>query len=587
MTLIESEILQEVSSEELDKHVDYIAHLDRLSGTPGFDSAVKYICDKLAEYNVRADVYEFHAYLSQPKNASISITTPKAERKEMRAFPFAFSAATSGSGVEGELVSAENSNDLKKSELSNKVVLTKLAPALDFPGKVRLCEEREAKALVVGGIAPNTIHAMTSSPVWGTPSLESFQHLPKIPIVSVRTEDARYLQDLARKTGLVVRVGSDVWQGWKLVKLTVGTIKGHVEPNRFVLAAGHLDGWWEGATDNATGNATLLEMARVLSKNKNRLRRSVKVAWWPGHSDGRYAGSTWFCDNFRKDLLENCIANINIDSTGTKDATLAEATFTHTGDIRNFHVKTTRDLAAAEPRNNLRMFRAGDHSFLPAGIPSLATYAMAPPGKTLEGIGGSGGKWWWHSEHDTTDKVDSSLLVEETKLNTLLAFRLANSPVLPLEYVTVSQDIVDGISEIQKEISDHVLRELAEKAKELRQLSEKLQAMAAKADNNERMADKVNSCLMAVGRILNSTVYTMRGSFDHDPAAPQPHLLPTLTALADQLSSLTPESNEFRFAKTSFTRESGRILQSIEQALALLRAHTGMNRSNPIEDRQN
>ena len=29
---------------------------------------------------------------------------------------------------------------------------------------------------------------------------------------------------------------------------------------------------------------------------------SQKIAWWPGHSTGRYAGSTWFADAFALDL---------------------------------------------------------------------------------------------------------------------------------------------------------------------------------------------------------------------------------------------------------------------------------------------
>jgi len=37
-------------------------------------------------------------------------------------------------------------------------------------------------------------------------------------------------------------------------------------------------------------------------REEGALRRSVKIAWWPGHSTGRYAGSTWFTDAFALDL---------------------------------------------------------------------------------------------------------------------------------------------------------------------------------------------------------------------------------------------------------------------------------------------
>jgi len=62
------------------------------------------------------------------------------------------------------------------------------------------------------------------------------------------------------------------------------------------------------------GDATLLELARVLDAHREQLRRDVWVAWWPGHSTGRYAGSTWFTDEFAQELTQRCVAHVNIDS---------------------------------------------------------------------------------------------------------------------------------------------------------------------------------------------------------------------------------------------------------------------------------
>jgi N-acetylated-alpha-linked acidic dipeptidase len=54
---------------------------------------------------------------------------------------------------------------------------------------------------------------------------------------------------------------------------------------------------------------------------RGELRRSVRIAWWPGHSTGRYAGSTWYADAFAIDLDENCVAQIDCDSPGCRWAT--------------------------------------------------------------------------------------------------------------------------------------------------------------------------------------------------------------------------------------------------------------------------
>ena len=116
-------------------------------------------------------------------------------------------------------------------------------------------------------------------------------------------------------------------------KVPVATIPGAKEPDKFVLVHGHYDSWDVGVGDNATGDATLMELSRVLWENRAGLRRSVRLAWWPGHSTGRYAGSTWFTDHFAIDLDENCVAQINCDSPGCRWATSYHETraFTEAG----------------------------------------------------------------------------------------------------------------------------------------------------------------------------------------------------------------------------------------------------------------
>ena len=52
-------------------------------------------------------------------------------------------------------------------------------------------------------------------------------------------------------------------------KLPVATIPGTDEPEKYFLVGGHLDSWYVGTTDNATGNAAMLELARVLNLHKS------------------------------------------------------------------------------------------------------------------------------------------------------------------------------------------------------------------------------------------------------------------------------------------------------------------------------
>ena len=60
--------------------------------------------------------------------------------------------------------------------------------------------------------------------------------------------------------------------------------------------------WDIGIGDNAVGDATLLELARIFNDNRDQMARSLRVAWWSGHSTGRYGASTWYADAFGLDL---------------------------------------------------------------------------------------------------------------------------------------------------------------------------------------------------------------------------------------------------------------------------------------------
>src|SRR5262249_16430369 len=80
--------------------------------------------------------------------------------------------------------------------------------------------------------------------------------------------------------------------------------------------------WFEGSTDNASGDACVLELARVLKAFDDKLRYGICLAWWPGHSHGRYSGSTWYADTNWRELRDNAIVYFNIDSPGVKGATV-------------------------------------------------------------------------------------------------------------------------------------------------------------------------------------------------------------------------------------------------------------------------
>src|SRR5690606_7294032 len=86
--------------------------------------------------------------------------------------------------------------------------------------------------------------------------------------------------------------------------------------------SGHIDSWHYGAMDNGSANATMMEVARTLKKYQKDLKRTLRIAFWSGHSHGRYAGSAAYCDQHWEEIYENCIMHFYVDSVGGKGASI-------------------------------------------------------------------------------------------------------------------------------------------------------------------------------------------------------------------------------------------------------------------------
>ena len=140
------------------------------------------------------------------------------------------------------------------------------------------------------------------------------------------------------------------------------------------------------------------------------LRRSVKLAWWPGHSTGRYAGSTWFADAFAQDLDRNCLAQINCDSPGCRWATSYHDTrsFSECAELASGAI---RDVVPDAEIATLRPPQAGDYSFNNIGLSSFFMLSSTMPDalrqeKHYYDVSGCGGNIAWHTENDTLEIAD-------------------------------------------------------------------------------------------------------------------------------------------------------------------------------------
>lgn len=537
--------------------------------------AAEHIERHLRELGIPVEIHQPELFLSLPGQASVSVggTTFAAKPMAMSAiFPEGLTAPL----VYQPSQYAANADDMFSSSLldgevdvAGKIVVTE---GFGMPGKIRELEHRGALGVIA--INPGArAHWGICTSIWGTPDLHDLPRKPRVAVANVNRPDGDRLIELAR-AGAEAVFKTNLEEGWFVSPVPVVTIPGTEDPESFVLLHGHYDSWDYGVGDNAVGDATLLEVARNLWNNRARLRRSVRIAWWPGHSTGRYAGSTWFADHFALELYRNCIAQINCDSPGCRWATeykdvsvMAEAT-AWAGDI--IRDVTGQDMQAERP------VRAGDYSFNNIGLSGFFMLLSTMPDdlraeKDYYAVGGCGGNIAWHTEDDTLEVADRDILLKDIKIYLLSAYRTANQTIIPFDYAQTLNEFDQTLAEYGEGIGTAFGLSRARDAVDALRTDVRELMRAASALSGESLSSpqvrRVNAALIALARHLVQANYTRSPDFFHDPAEHVPPL-PDLAVLQTLQSA---DDYQRGFILTHATRGLNRLLAHLGDAQVAVR----------------
>jgi Iap family predicted aminopeptidase len=295
----EEKLLSDLDIGEAWSHVEHLSTLDKTSATQGELEAHEYVRAKLDEYGVPYKTYEFDSLISHPKEASLKVNSPTA--MEVECITHAFSKSTPEEGFEAELVFVPVSpsslftglgdlvEEYRKSDVEGKVTLMF---GVASPAVVWAAQQAGAIAQVhiCGG---EVLHEMIVTTVWGTPTPEAAERIPEITAVSVKRADGEKLVELAKERPVKIILAARSDTRWRRIPFTVAEIRGTEEPEKFMLVHGHMDSWYLGTTDNCTGNAALLELARILEKNKRGLRATPRAGTPPPPGTRTTSSTTW------------------------------------------------------------------------------------------------------------------------------------------------------------------------------------------------------------------------------------------------------------------------------------------------------
>jgi aminopeptidase YwaD len=557
------QLINSVQTDDMEKLLAQFAKWHRLTGTPDAQRGAEYIIQELKSYDIDCECYEFDGYFSDPIKSELIVADTLIASRPRSA------SANCPNGISGEIIYDYSSKDARLTRNEERELYSK------FRGKIVLSwnfyEDYVKKIEAYGAIGlihiwtseEAALHEETVGPIWGTPTLDNAGQFPVLPVVGITRKDGCNIIAQATKEPLKATIHS--WVEFKVAKslLPVAFIPGKIQ--EYVLVSGHYDSWYEGVTDNATGNAVCLEMARVFSGLAGKMERGVKIAWWPGHSNGRYMGSTWYCDHFWQDLHDNCMGHINIDSPGSQGGTVVLPRTTRVEGAR-FTADLITEFLGKEPAAFLDIPRGADQAFWGVDIPFHIMYKYEPaPDKKIYSSPGSGGGWWWHTEYDSLDKVDYQLLLRDARMLTATVFRLVDAKRLPVDF----DAYFDRMLAIFREVDEH-----SDVAFDLQPI---LAATVSLRDKVQRaitdIADdaKTNAVIKMVGGRLNYLMYSSCDKYHFDntfPVKPFPGVQRVVNVYKDN----TPPE-KFLFTVTGFIRQRNRFvneMRMVEKELEVL-----------------
>lgn len=565
-----------VSPERLMADTEEIARWVRLSGSEEERAAFDYVEQTLGDLGLRTTRRLARAYVSLPESAELTV-----EGEDVPAITHSMAPSTSDGGLDLPLiyVGAGAPEDYEGREVMGRAVLV---DGIAIPGKATAAEEAAAAACIFAN-ADEHVHEMIVSTLWGSPTPEDRERLPKIPMASVGAAGAEKLRAACEAENVpTVHLSTRVSASWREIPTLVSQMDGAEEPEKFVLLSGHIDSWHRGAMDNGSANALMLEVVRVLLSERESLRRSLRIAFWSGHSHGRYAGSTWYADNFWEDLNDNCVLHLNADSTGGRGATVVTEGQTM-AETKAVAADAVREITG-EDFGGSRFGRSGDQSFMALGVPSLFMFVSEqPPGQDasagdvvalLSGPGARGGGvgWWWHTTEDTPDKVDPALLARDTKIVAASAHRFLSEAVLPIDIGASADELLAHLRDWQEKARGRFdLSGALSRAEEVADLAAKFGTRAS-APQDESVT-RVNDLLMRVDKNLVRLNYAVADPYGHDPAVGQPPL--PLLSPVDRLLQTDPDSAEEAELLVLLVRRRNRIMHELAEAIEKLRRGLG------------
>jgi len=305
------------------------------------------------------------------------------------------------------------------------------------------------------------LHTIPTTPIGYESAQEILKLMKGNPVPEAWQGGLPFTYRIEGGADLKVRLMVEQPKGIVRIEDIIGTIQGTDFPDDWIILGCHYDAWEFGASDPNSGTAMLLTLSEILgemAKKGMKPKRSIKIAHWDAEEHG-ILGSTEWVEQYRAELSKNAVAYFNADAAcsglsfgGASSPSLKSLMINATksvpyGDLKETIYEkwmTASGNPVTPPIGNL----GGGSDHLPfyahIGIPSLSA--------------GMGGPTLYHSSYDDFHWYmkfgDPGLVsgVTITRLMGVMAMRLANATILPLDPAQYGKDLNIHLDNVQKEI---------------------------------------------------------------------------------------------------------------------------------------
>ena len=418
----------------------------RFAGTSGEAEAAQFLEATLQRYqlkDVHSEAFEYNGWTRG--TAKLTVTSPWQRELPCLSMPMSPSGGCNGKIIDLGMGSPETFDALQ-AELKGNIALVNIANPISAGRWVHRTEKYNRSILAGAQAFIFMANQDGYGPITGA---LGFNRWGLIPGIMVSKETGALLQRSIRRNGFVeVEIETTDTLAKKTSWNIIGDVKGRTENEDMVLIGVHYDGHdiSQGAEDPASGLVAGLEVARVMGIYADRLKRNVRFVLF-GVEELGLIGAHAYVNTHPNDIKKTRFM-FNLDSAGgggRKGLMVygpdSRAYFREMGTHMNENLTVDFDASPLREPDHL----SSDHyPFMAKGV--ACGFIRDPYSYTWPGF--------YHTAHDTVDKVDLLKVKEAAFLCARLAWRITNDDNWILKQMNAQELAEQGgtpnVSEVQR-----------------------------------------------------------------------------------------------------------------------------------------